>query len=686
MDNIRAQTTLVCGVIALAIAVAVLLQRREIRSVLFASFSACLAFWYVSQSLSHIMGAPIFDRLTLVLTILLPQFAIQLFRRLLVPDAVVLPPSKLGRWAFVMGIPAFVLAALTSQYYATPWSMAYVYTYIFGMLWLALVGLYLSSRQSDSRAVRDRMRFLFVVGAASFAFTLADFLSFLGVSLPPIGAVLSVIFLFVMAESLRRPRLGDLYEMSSKLVTYTLLAFALSGIFYGFVAYLGRIGAMYLNAVLVALVFLVLFEPLREQIERRVHQFLFRERDQLEGAVRTLRRDLALAIEPTEAMQTVTKGLVASRRVTSAAIYLRDAEGFARMSFEGPESPARLEGVIVRPLLERMAVRSVVLEELVREGEDARRDLAVAAISPLPSCVLLPLREADAVVGFLLVGDRRMSDAFPPDEVMLLEGVASDLSLKLVNSREYERLKERDRLASLGSMAAGLAHEIKNPLGSIRGAAQLLEDTSTDEGAHEFIGVILEETQRLNRVVGQFLDYARPRSGDPITVDVNAAVRRTTQIVMQEGHPGIELKLELEDGLPEVRVDVEHLRQVLMNILKNGIQAVSGQGVISVSTAHRDHPTFSGPINADIWPRVEISVTDSGAGLSPEALRGLFVPFFTTKSNGTGLGLAISQNLMQAAGGRIEVRRREGEGATFVIVLPVAKAVINSVPVPMGVT
>ncbi len=683
MDGIRAQTTLVCGVIAFAIAVAALLQKRGARSLLFAAFSGCISAWYLSQSLSLIVGAAVFDRVTMVLTVLLPQSAINLFRRLAVPKGTRLAPSRLGAAAFVLGIPAFVLAALTSRAYASPAALAYLYTYVVGMLTLALVDLYLRSRQSESRSVRDRMRFLSVVGAASFLFTLADFLSVLGgplKSLPPVGAVLSVIFLFVMAESLRRPRLGDLYELSSKLVTYTLLAFALSAIFYGFVEYLGRIGAMYLNAVLVALVFLVLFEPLREQIERRVQRYLFRERDQLASSVRALRKELSRAVEPGAAMLAVTEGLVASRRVTCAAVYLRDAEGYARMAASGEESVPRLDGGVARPLIERLATRAVVLEDFAREGQDARRDLAISALQPQPSCVLLALHEGDSVVGFLLVGERRMSDAFPPDEVALLESVTADLALKLVNSRDYERLKERDRLASLGAMAAGLAHEIKNPLGSIRGAAELLDDTAPDEASREFVGVILEETQRLNRVVTQFLDYARPRSGDPSAFDLNAAVERTVKIVMQEGHPGIELRLDLAPDLPELRLDVEHLRQALMNILRNAIQAVEGHGVVQISTCYRADPIFAGRGTvSDIWPRVELSVADSGPGLSEAARRGLFVPFFTTKSKGTGLGLAISQNLMQAAGGRIDVRRGgvvgTASGATFVIVLPIVVAV-----------
>jgi two-component system sensor histidine kinase HydH len=127
-------------------------------------------------------------------------------------------------------------------------------------------------------------------------------------------------------------------------------------------------------------------------------------------------------------------------------------------------------------------------------------------------------------------------DAFTPEEIALLETVASQIGVAIANSRVYSRMKERDRLAALGAMAAGLAHEVKNPLGAIKGAAQLLEELDgtspeRDGSSREFVGIILEEVNRLDRVVGSFLDYARPHAGNPIPLDINAAVRRTVQIL-----------------------------------------------------------------------------------------------------------------------------------------------------------
>ncbi len=215
-------------------------------------------------------------------------------------------------------------------------------------------------------------------------------------------------------------------------------------------------------------------------------------------------------------------------------------------------------------------------------------------------------------------------------------------------------------------MAARLAHEVKNPLGAIKGAAQLLAEPSPgaadiDPASREFLGIILEEVDRLDRVVGSVLDYARPTKGNPAPVDLNGIVRRTVQILSSDRDDEVALELDLADELPRIRVDAEQLRQVLMNLVRNATQAMNGRGKVVVGTRARSAASGN-------W--VELRVTDSGPGISQKVLKNLFVPFYTTKNQGTGLGLAISQRLVQSAGGTIEVNTHEGAGTTFTVVLP----------------
>ena len=730
MEELRPQTTLFCAVLAFAIALSMLLRGRRAVHWLFAAFAMDIAFWYLTQSLYGLFQAPIWVRATAVLTVLLPQFAVHLFHAI-VPIERGARKARLPRFATILGIP--MLALEISPYHEAPLSLGLVYFYVFGLLAAALVSLALRGQRSPSRAIRDRVRFLVVVGALAMTFTLADFLSFLGVYLPPIGAVLSIVFIFVLAESLSRPRLADLYEMAGRLLVSTALAFALAGIFYVFVTFVGRFSTMYLNAVLAAIVFLVLFEPLQTEVERRIHQFFFRERYDLETSVADLRRRLSHVLEIDEMVETALSGLERSRRVTSAAIYLRDQDGhgFDLTRSVGTSNPAegqpasplqaripsRIESLAARPLLDRLQQKhSISLEELQREGKETDVPVLTSAsnLGILKSSVLLAVHgDQEELVGIISVADDRVRDAFTPEEISLLETVAAQIGVAIANSKIYSQMKERDRLAALGAMAAGLAHEVKNPLGAIKGAAQLLEEIATAdpnaerarEESSEFVGIILEEVNRLDRVVGSFLAYARPHAGNPIPVDLNAAVRRTVQILSSQQVGESEVLLELADQLPRAKIDPEQFRQVLINLIQNAIQAMNGQGRVTVSTATRKPARAWGASSAS-WSTsgapqseraigaraedlelVEISVRDTGPGISQKVLKNLFVPFFTTKEQGTGLGLAISQSIVQNAGGTIQVQTQPGAGTTFTITLPAAlDALATPLPEPVAVS
>ena len=716
MEELRARTTLFCGVIAFAIALSMLLRGRRMAHWLFAAFSTCVAFWYVSQSLAGLLEDPArsrFDRTTTILTVLLPQFAVHLFHSITPLENPQASGAKLPRIATLLGIPMLAIAVSPFERAGAllkALALGTLYLYVFGLLAVALTSLWRRGEKNPSRAVRDRIRFLAGVGALAMTFTLADFVAFLGVNLPPIGAVLAVVFLFVLAESLTRPRLADLYELSGRLLVSTALAFALAGIFYGFITYIGRFGAMYLNAVLAAIVFLVLFEPLEHEFETRVNKFFFRERYDLESSVGELRRRLAHTLESAEMVEVVIAGLDQSRRVTSCAVYLRDPDGngFDLVGSLGPSPVPRLESLAIRPLTDRLgpATLSMSLEELAREADAAphARELmapvltAVEALGPLNSSVVLAIRgDAEELVGLLCVADDRMKDAFTPEEIALLETVAAQMGVAIANSRLYDRMKERDRLAALGSMAAGLAHEVKNPLGAIKGAAQLLEEVTgsakePDPTMAEFLGIILEETDRLNRVVGSFLDYARPHAGNPVPLDINAAVRRTLQILSSKKSDDVEIRLDLAERLPRASIDPEKLRQVLMNLVQNAGQAMNGQGKVTISTSSRKASRAASWITAPPTTNsgrlpleeqvevVEISVADTGPGINNKVLKNLFVPFFTTKEKGTGLGLAISQSIVQNAGGSIQVQSQPGSGTKFTITLPASDDVLTTAP------
>jgi two-component system, NtrC family, sensor histidine kinase HydH len=685
--DLRTRTTLLCAAFAIAITVSILLRSRK-RKVhyLLSAFAANMALWYLAQWLLRFFQADVWFRLTAILAVLLPQLALHLFAALSPRPAN--QSSRLLRTGAVLAVPMFVLSV--SNYQAKPLSRVIIFCYVFGLVAAGLADLYRQARASSSRAIKERLRLLVVVGALALMLTVVDFVWFIGAEIPPVGAVLSVVFLFALAESMRRERLIDLYEMIGRLVVSTALAFCLAGIFYAFVTYVG-FDTMYLNAVLAAIAILVLFEPLRNKVEEKIHAIFFRQRHDLEMAIRDAQQRLVHVLELEEMGEAIMTALGRSRRLTDVALYLLVPNGneFALRQAIGEGAPVRIEVATLRPILDclrkspSLALESVskdALEDRPREDASAQAEAILAAsrvLGKLAAGVVLGIKTpGEDVVGLLILQDDRVRDAFSADEIALLEGLCPVISVVIENSRAYALMKERDRLAALGQMAAGLAHEIKNPLGSIKGAAQLLLDGSDGPlppASRDFLDIIIEEVDRLDRVVGSALDYARSREGDPVPLDVNAVVRRTMQILGPAATSAIEIEFELEEELPRVRMDAEQLRQVLMNLVHNALHAMGARGTLTISTRPRRARLAAwrkaeADAKGPSW--VEISVKDTGQGISPTILNNLFVPFFSTKSKGTGLGLAISHKIVQAAGGSIEVASREGAGSTFTIVLP----------------
>jgi len=269
---------------------------------------------------------------------------------------------------------------------------------------------------------------------------------------------------------------------------------------------------------------------------------------------------------------------------------------------------------------------------------------------------------------------------------VLLE-VADQAAVTVENSRLYEKMKERDRLAALGEMAAGLAHEIRNPLSSIKGAVQILDPKSLSPQEGEIMTVIVDEVNRLNAVVTEFLEYSRPLRSAFTPTDVNEMITRTMKLLLGHEVPAaVLIELDLADDLPQVRCDADQLKQVIINLAINAVQAMAKGGTLTFSTRRprAGEWRFQDEVPRAIGDQVEIRVSDTGEGIPEEVRSHIFIPFYTTKKKGTGLGLAICQRIVKNHGGTIEVHSRLGEGSQFVLRLPtnVDKPVLEGTPLP----
>ena len=674
----RTQTSFIAALLCFALAASVLLRTQRQRDRwLFGILATNTGLWYVSTFMLGVVGrVPFWERFNLICGVLLPLSAVRFFG--------VMVPWETGRTRFLrrasVVAAVVLLGAMLTPFYDHAVVVGGLLTYVTVFLSLALGYLYKLGFETESRVEGARLRYIALVGGLGGLFTLIEYLPYVGLDIPPVGTILILVFLYALSQSITHYRLIDLYELAGRLGVLTALAFVLA-----FILWLMRLVSgeqLFLHVVVSAFVVLILFDPVRTKVQEWISQVFFHERFELERTILALRRSVAHILEIDELGEVLVDGLDASPRFTQGALYLLgpDARVFILKNHFGPKPAERVEMAPARPLIDRLSrTGAAVLENAERELEERRllgddreaetaHDIAVT-MRALQASVCLGLRgESGDLYGFLAVRDDRLRDAFSREEVQLLAGLANQVAVTVENSQLYQQMKEKDRLAALGEMAAGLAHEIRNPLGSIKASAQYLSETSEQpEGRGEFLDIIVDEVDRLNRVVSSFLDYARPPHTDPQPIYVNSAVQLTLQFLRPEcDSAAVGLHVTMDPDLPKVRIDIEHLRQVLINLVQNAVQAMASGGDIYVETRTQDRFRIGG--GARRW--VQISVRDTGPGIAPDLLANLFVPFVTTKQQGTGLGLSISQRIVSEAGGRIDVRSRQGFGTTFVVLLP----------------
>jgi len=366
-------------------------------------------------------------------------------------------------------------------------------------------------------------------------------------------------------------------------------------------------------------------------------------------------------------------------RVVRQATRLMRAKVCSLMLVDEPSNTLRLRAThgasqtyTQRPPL---SVQESLVGEVVHRGKpmavlDVREDaqyqfMDMARQEGLCSLLSVPLRMHTRVIGVLNVytAERRR---FQPTEVEFLSALAAQSATAIEHARLYqamldtqERLRQSERLAALGSMSAGLAHEIRNPLHTMQLLVYAMQqDCPPQSPLRMDTDVLHKELDRLSLLVEQCLDVARPHAPAFTSQKVHEIMEDTFLIVGAEAQRrGIHLRKHWSTALPAVRVDGAQIKQVFLNVLLNALQAMASGGAIDVS------------IDADDTTIITI-VQDQGEGI-PEAVLGqLFTPFFSTRPQGTGLGLSISQRIIEGHGGSIRVTSQFGVGTSVHIVLP----------------
>ena len=704
--DIRTQAALLAAIVTLALAVAALL--RDNRSRVFTLFAVlaidlslfsvalCFLRWPEFQ-----VAETWWNRLAVASGSLAPSAALAFFLEFL---GVARRPARRARNAMLAGSVGGLVVAASPLVHVRLARVAVAAYVLFGLAVVVSV-LLNRMRAAATRVERARLRYLFIGALVAMG------LSAVEVVLSPyfhdpvegLGSIALTIYMFFLSQTLQRHRLLDLHEFLGKIVVVTALGLVLVIVYGGLVSWVGeRRELFYFNTVVASFVILSLFDPLRHRVEEWVVATLFTERYELVRKLERIRDRAATVIAPAELAVTVLDGLIETRRVTHASLWLlsEDRPGFRPIDSRGPAPAPFLEPAAARALMAAVSAgqKAVLLENLDRRMGELQRllptgpaeavarsgRLALAAVqdelkrlsdaravmTSMKAGICMPLAAGERLVGFFACWDERVPEAFASDEIAALLEVADRCALVIENSKLYLQMKERDRLAAIGEMSAGLAHEIRNPLAAIKGAIQYLDPSKLPGEDREFLEIVVDEVNRLNGVVSQFLDYSRPLKPSLAPSDLNDVVSRTLKLLQSAVPPGIELVAELSAQPLRVLCDAEQLKQVFINLAQNGFQAMPGGGRLTVTTTVvRDELAFwrEGSRRPD---QVEVRFRDTGPGIPEEDRERIFVPFYTTKEKGTGLGLAICLRLVRAHQGTLLIRSPPGGGAEFIVSLP----------------
>ncbi len=659
MVNPSAQLHLAAGLGALGLGgAAVLREPRLARNRLFGALCGALGTWNLGVAVETILGS---GRLPLHLVYLLGSCAaapIGLHFCLTLTGA-----PRAGRRVL---LPAYTVSALLWLTAWTPlfarqpaWNLGAAL--VLGAILLgALVTLLWRIVSLPRGPERSAYGLLLAGGVLAVAGGLTDFLPRGGSSVSKVGPAALLVLLLILSAIVTRRRFLDVDLFLARAVMLLTGAAAATLMVLG----AGRLTGYRAFPMFVAMLAILAVAGPAGRALMSGARSLLRPEDPLLRAMMELGRKLPAAQERSEVWQAIertTRSLSDGRRL---AIYLQgetEHEYHAVYRTTDGYPPVPVSSALTRRI-EREGSPFTRLELVAesREGPVENRAAAMQALRQFEAMdgeMLAPFLAGGRLTGWIVVGGSRPTGYLTPEAAAALVAVVNQTVASLDRIDAQENARRKHALAAVGEMAAGLAHEVRNPLGAIHGAAQVLSRETEPARAREMLDVIQEESGRLGRVMGEFLDYARPVPTRREAVDLADAVRRALRAAAAAGL-GMPTEVTGDGGAPRVSADPDQIQRIFFNLIRNAREAAGAQGQLRIDVGRDDDG------------RARIRFQDNGPGIPPEGIAALFRPFHTTRAGGTGLGLALVHRVVEDHGGQIHVEGRPGEGAAFTILLP----------------
>jgi signal transduction histidine kinase len=547
----------------------------------------------------------------------------------------------------------------------------------FLLLWIERV--WYSYRHPSSPRQRVQAKFWLLAGLIQIPFALTNLLPVYGFNVYPLGNIGSVMFTGIVAYAIVRHRLMDVDYVVRKGVSFSVAATVVlipGGI--GMSALARAVGAyeplvVVCASVGLALLSVVLIPTLQEALETRVHRAFFPERYDYRLRLRQLAAALVHVLDQSKLVRGLGDALGDILDVESCQVFVRD-EQTKRLTLVYPVHDAE------QALADELAQALDRLPGPVLASEiDTVSPLAVPLFRERAWEVGIPLRINDRLTGFIGLARNREFRIFSSEDLQLLATVAGGASVALENaalSRQLRRseivLERANQLSSLGMLAAGIAHEIRNPLVAVKTFLDLLPQRLDDkEFLSHFRDLSLGELRRVTDLISDLLALGKSKLPERRSIEIAPTLEPVVRLMESSARKRqIDVQVRLEADLPAIWADPDQLKQISLNLLLNAIEMSPPGGQVSLDVR---------PVVADA---VVLEVRDQGPGIPTDQLENIFHPFFTTKESGTGLGLALVHQMVVEHGGEITVESTVGRGTLFSVRLPTARAALTHAAPP----
>jgi signal transduction histidine kinase len=525
-------------------------------------------------------------------------------------------------------------------------------------------------RHPVSPRQREQAKLWLLAAVVQVPFLLTNLLPLYGVKTYPLGNVGNVFTTGILAYAIARHRLMDVDYVVRKGVGFFLAsALVLAPGAFGLLELGEALGSevplvFACAALALALVAVMLIPKLQEVLETRLHRAVFPRFYDYRRRLRELSEALVHVLDQAELLRRLGEALGEILDVERCEVFVQDEQTHRLVLVYPAERrdetlPGELTGA-----LERLPGPTLATEL------EAEENPAAALFAWRGWEVGLPLRVHDRLTGFVGLGRNREFRIFSAEDLRLLANVASGASVALENatlSRQLRRsevvLERANRLSSLGALAAGIAHEIRNPLVAVKTFLDLLPERLDDQQfVSQFRDLGLSELRRVNDLISNLLSLGKSTTRHRGPVAVGEALEPVVKLMASTARKRqVEVVSTLQPNLPQVWADSDQLKQIVLNLLLNAIEVSPPGTTVRISVRLGEEPP----------PRVVVEVGDEGPGIPADHLEDIFHPFFTTKETGVGLGLALVHQMVVEHGGEITVESEVGRGACFRVVLPV---------------